>query len=585
MLRSIQILCLIMPRDLTLTAMFDDMYRGIRNVIENTLSEDTLISVFSQLEKYRKENFILQQTLRELESQVSDQKKVIENLNIKLTNVRFSLQKESELRRSTQKERDQYRNKEKVIAKMLENDPYLSNGTPEAIRRQIFSSLHMRNLRLIEEVEDTETSASEWEKSEDDLDRDTVKNFDACIRKPVTSVNDLDIGSSKDLCLEEVEESFLNVTSLEPLSENIATDFGKQPISTVSLTPSVNSKRSSISSCYSRTSQKSIMELKKHDFVSKKVMVMREKCNSCNSSITLLTQCYKCQLCHATVHSSCRKDLPLPCLPAVSPAASVRYITVGKLCPKVRPRVPPLLVYCVQELDGRKEPMYVNEVSETESKKLRDKLMAHKKGAPDLKSYSTKQLCGVVKSFLRRLDEPIITTTLWRDFSRVAATKDKTDRINLLEETVDQLPPPNRETLAFLMNHLQHVLEMQYVGSYHLKRTFGPFVVGNSQRNLSSIEMERQKEIQSKLMTCFLEEYTYYCNGGWEKVLNFESCKDALNLTCVPDSLCTDETLSEIVTVIEKNPRRRSSILGGSATTGMMTPLKKLSKSPMKPLF
>lgn len=574
-----------MSHQLSPSAMFDDMCREIRKVLDTFVSEDILISCLAELENYRKEQGIMTSRISSLEDQVEKQDKTIQSLNLRLKNVRLSLQKETELKRRAQKERDQYKNKVSIIAKMLNEDS--RNGASDEIKRQIFSSvIQVRNLKIVEEAEDTETSMSgtEWEKSEDDLDGVTVKDFNVCESSPRITDNDLDIGSAKDLRVDEIEESFLNVTTFQPLNEKVATDFGKKPVSTASLTPSLSSKRSSISSCYSRTSQKSIMDVKKHDYVSKKVMNMRERCNCCNGGVAFLTQCYKCRSCHATVHPSCRNNLPLPCLPSVIPSKTVRFVTIGKLCPKVRPRVPAVLVYCTQELEGRKDQLYVHDISETESKNLRDKLMAHKKGAPDLKTYTTRQLCGVVKSFFRQLDEPLITTTLWREFNRVAATKDKIDRINLLEETLDQLPPPNRETLAFLMKHLQHVLEMERVGCYHLKRTFAPFVVGNSQRNLTSVEIEREKEIQTILMTCFLDEYTEYCNGGWDKVLNYESCKEAMNdMTCIGD--CFDDTSSNVVTMVESTRRRRSSIMGGTAETGTFTPLKLRPKPSFRAIF
>jgi hypothetical protein len=39
---------------------------------------------------------------------------------------------------------------------------------------------------------------------------------------------------------------------------------------------------------------------------------------------------------------------------------------------------------------------------------------------PDLAQYEVHVLCGVVKKFLRHLDEAIATRILWRDFLRAA---------------------------------------------------------------------------------------------------------------------------------------------------------------------
>ena len=578
-----------MAQQLSAVANLDEIWRNFQRVIgDYHVLEDRMIVLLQKLQDSRTERDVLKKRISDLEYEVTVHKKTIGTQDLKLKNVRLSLQKESEEKRIIQKDRDRYRNKVLIIAKMLDEDPGMSQGTPIAIKRQIYSSIQVRHLQLIEEDFESSVSGTEYE---DDLDCETTKDFafmngtsQTMISngQPVVSngqpmVNDLQV-------VEVEEESFLNLTTLS--SSKVANDLSKKPVSTTSLAPSIESKRSSITSCLSL---RSILDQKKHGFVSKKVVSMKDKCNSCGTGLRILTQCYKCQLCHASVHPECREKLPLPCLAAVpTTLTSIRFVTVGKFCPDVRPRVPPVLVYCIQELESRKEQMHVKEVGETESRKLRDKLMAHKKGAPDLRPFSTSQLCGVIRSFLRMLDEPLITVTLWRHFARVAETKGKNERIRLLEDTLDQLLPPNRDTIAFIMKHLQNVLKMDSVQRYHLKRTFGPFIIGYSQKDLLLREMEREKEIQMKLMTLFLEEYDDSCDGGWEKVLEFESCKDALlSVTYVKHAndgvFATD---GDFTTVIENNPRRGSSVMGGSAMCEPMTPLKSYHHArTMKPLF
>lgn len=62
---------------------------------------------------------------------------------------------------------------------------------------------------------------------------------------------------------------------------------------------------------------------------------------------------------------------------------------------------------------------------------------------------------GTLKLFLRSLREPIITFTLWHSFVRLAEVCEEADAENLVYSLVPDLPQPNRDTLAFLMLHLQ----------------------------------------------------------------------------------------------------------------------------------
>lgn len=76
------------------------------------------------------------------------------------------------------------------------------------------------------------------------------------------------------------------------------------------------------------------------------------------------------------------------------------------------------------------------------------------RGAPYLNEVDVNVLCGTVKDFLRSLNEPLIPRVLWREFVQ-AAESSGDDRTQRLYEAVADLPQPNRDTLAFIVVHLQ----------------------------------------------------------------------------------------------------------------------------------
>lgn len=68
-------------------------------------------------------------------------------------------------------------------------------------------------------------------------------------------------------------------------------------------------------------------------------------------------------------------------------------------------------------------------------------------------------ICGCIKSFLKGLREPLIPTWLWSVFSKAVVDFDG-DSINgnilrNLQSAIARLPKANRDTLAFLVLHLQ----------------------------------------------------------------------------------------------------------------------------------
>lgn len=64
-------------------------------------------------------------------------------------------------------------------------------------------------------------------------------------------------------------------------------------------------------------------------------------------------------------------------------------------------------------------------------------------------------ICGALKDFLRSLKEPIITHLLWKDFVNAANEPETEDSTSNLYQAITELPQPNRDTLAWIIVHLQ----------------------------------------------------------------------------------------------------------------------------------
>lgn len=92
--------------------------------------------------------------------------------------------------------------------------------------------------------------------------------------------------------------------------------------------------------------------------------------------------------------------------------------------------------------------------------------MLRGKGQPQLAQVDIHVVTGALKLFLKTLKEPLITWTLWSCFTNVADMEEEVDVQNQIYSIFPDLPQPNRDTLAYLILHLQ-----RYLYSYFKKET------------------------------------------------------------------------------------------------------------------
>ena len=95
---------------------------------------------------------------------------------------------------------------------------------------------------------------------------------------------------------------------------------------------------------------------------------------------------------------------------------------------------------------------------ESQVKELKDRILKSRTGLFDLSHYNDIHLiCSVVKDFLRSLSESLLTDALWKSFASVVDEESDQIKQHKFDALLQQLPKPNRETLAFVLLHLQRV--------------------------------------------------------------------------------------------------------------------------------
>ncbi|XP_026327515.1 rac GTPase-activating protein 1-like [Hyposmocoma kahamanoa] len=223
---------------------------------------------------------------------------------------------------------------------------------------------------------------------------------------------------------------------------------------------------------------------RQHNFVAKN-FYKRETCGPCGKTIKFAKMGVKCETCRAQAHPECRALLPLPCVPPGPQRrthAGQQEGSIADFAPSTPPMVPALLVHCVNEVEKRglaERGIYRVSAVDKDIKRLKERFLRGC-GSPQLGNEDIHVLCGCIKDFLRSLREPLVSSALWADFMDAAKVAEPNDAAAAIVQAVSQLPQPNRDTLAFLILHLQKVSESPEceMGVENLAKIFGPTVVG-----------------------------------------------------------------------------------------------------------
>lgn len=218
---------------------------------------------------------------------------------------------------------------------------------------------------------------------------------------------------------------------------------------------------------------------RQHNFVAKN-FYKREICGPCGKTIKFAKVGVRCESCRALAHAECRTQLPLPCV-APGPAAKNVDGCIADFAPSTPPMVPALLVHCINEIEKRglsERGLYRISALEKDVKRLKERFLRGT-GSPQLSGEEIHTLCGCVKDFLRTLREPLVSAALWTDFMSAANLRDS-DATAGIVQAITQLPQPNRDTLAFVLLHLQRVAESPEceMPIENLAKIFGPTIVG-----------------------------------------------------------------------------------------------------------
>ncbi|XP_063925779.1 rac GTPase-activating protein 1-like isoform X2 [Zophobas morio] len=563
--------------EISLVAEFDDLVRFYRCFRSKKLETEFAFADFVEQVKQLYVNYYgAIDECRRLQSLLDAKVHECSDLDHKLLTARKLLDKEKHNTRVARREKDELASQINHVRNILFQDKASSGRLSAEEMRQKLSFLHYNNnnlqsewdlsvknpqnahLSAIKEINSTGSILSDfsYSRSEDDLDSSSLQTGKAwkkhrpstggvaepAVKKRRSSTNKaVEIGSTDTVRA----TTTLTVTKDGPITAtSIIESVPKTPgppesVTTNSETCTNGVPANLVLEAWARDSPLSSehrLHSREHCF-QQKTLVMPETCTPCEKRIRFAKTAYKCKECKAICHLECKDKLPLPCIPVVNTPNQRNMLgVIGDYTPTTPPMVPAILIHCINEIELRglaEVGVYRIPGAERDVKALKERFLRGK-GSPCLNQIDVHVICGTVKDFLRSLHEPLVTYGLWKKFVQAVETSDPIDVRPALYQVISELPQPNRDTLAYMMLHLQRISEAKEckMTVTNLAKVFGPTIVGYSSDNPSANALLEETTQQLVVMENLINIPSDY----WSTFINIERSSQPSRLQQTPST-------------------------------------------------
>ncbi|XP_046372437.1 phosphatidylinositol 3-kinase regulatory subunit alpha-like isoform X2 [Haliotis rufescens] len=201
-----------------------------------------------------------------------------------------------------------------------------------------------------------------------------------------------------------------------------------------------------------------------------------QRCHLCDKFLYgLVRQGLQCRECGLCCHRFCSAQRPTECsVPKLEQLRRPSFcqnsvfgnelteeVTKSHLC------VPWVVVKCIEDIenwcqDHKSEALSVYRISaKTEDiNEVKAVFNIGDTSQLNLSSYNVHCVAGALKKYLRELPNPVIPVEMYSAF--IGAAKNKVDIIKSLLDLIEELPPPHKSTLAYLMGHFCRLWRFQH---------------------------------------------------------------------------------------------------------------------------
>lgn len=184
---------------------------------------------------------------------------------------------------------------------------------------------------------------------------------------------------------------------------------------------------------------------------------------------------------------------------------------LADVCPTEYPRVPLFVKTCIEVLESNEDNMKTDGLYRASGNLSQIQKIRLQVDQYNLSVLSQEEdvhvLTGALKLFFRELKEPLIPSGFFKEALNASMLKKTSAKIQCFRDIVKALPPPNYDTLQFLLKHLLKVTSYQEYNRMHIPNlaiVFGPTLMWPAEE---SANMALDLMQQNLVIECLLSEY------------------------------------------------------------------------------
>ncbi|XP_063706886.1 rac GTPase-activating protein 1 [Culicoides brevitarsis] len=552
---------------LSTIAAFDDLRRN-HAVLSDGIAEEEFLKFLQLQEECRKQWVQLLDNEKRLKIELESASKTMTDLESKLHHARKLLDIESKARRDAEHEREQLERRMTAVFDLLKNDREIKDETRSKFEQfnnfqKKRKSAHLLRVeeQLCNEINSTGSFLSDLsitQSEEDFLDchskvnksykkhrassgvahqiamnkrksretrRSTHKTIEiqgsekivAHAKVTVPQGNGPILAESVVEAVPATSDEIMETENLAPKNSYTQKTPRKSPFQATSVmkTPSAP-PLSELQTNVMQTPTLSRAKERRHEY-SNKTVFKSELCTYCEKKIRFGCVALKCKNCRVSVHPDCADKLSMACIPASNtPQMQKGLGSISDFVTQFKPMIPALLIHCIDEIERRglnEVGIYRISGAERDVRALKEKYL-RSKAIPCLTNIDIHVICGCVKDFLRSLQDKLIPSNMWTEFSNAVQAAHPDQVIRSLKAAVGRLPEANRDTLAFMIQHLQRIAECPQIKMplENLAKVFAPTLIDHSHPDLDPNQMYGETMIQVAIMTNLLNIPGSYWN-------------------------------------------------------------------------
>lgn len=239
----------------------------------------------------------------------------------------------------------------------------------------------------------------------------------------------------------------------------------------------------------------------------RKTFVLGEQCSACDLKVACGKKALICEDCRCISHEKCSQKVPKPCIP-VNPTLSLHSKlrkSIRDYSPRFAPYVPAIVLHCVLQIEERglaTAGLYKVSTFDRTVEDLKHQY-GKNRGIPNLASVDVLAICQFLKDFLVSLKPGLIAKELFETLLHIFEPEPVSKiAFEMVVDALDKLDQTSRDTLVFLLLHLQNVAAAEAVNMSprRLSKIFTSLLVDGYEKGL--FQEEKRK---CKLLEKFIE--------------------------------------------------------------------------------